>query len=153
MYDIKDLRFNAAIPIQNPDCIEFCDQLTKIFTITRPTCEEFERAKRQLLSNDSLQYIVNDYDYDYENSIFGLLESRLKNEKRFKLIDLSKQELVIQGNLPSATIKENKNLTDSDVLRITDDSNIDVSIKDDVSETKLDQKLNLSSSFPLETSN
>lgn len=135
--DEFDLRINVAIPIQNPDCDEYCDQLTSIFRITRPTCEEFERAKRPLnkekqktsfnsnhdtSNKQSIQPIHETDSYEYPNSIFGLLEARLDCLDRFKLIDLSKQSSPLQHGNFETSPHVNKEEDAINVLSITDDS-------------------------------
>lgn len=80
---------NIAIPIQNPNSKEFCDELRTLFKITNPTCEEFERAKRVFEAWTKQSYEDNknkqQQQYEYDDSVFHQLEIRLNNHTLFPL--------------------------------------------------------------------
>lgn len=89
--------YNIAIPVIKPlpqkKDSNYCEVLSQSFKLTAPTCAEFENGKSPLLpiyyKDHSL--IIGDYNSSvdanerYNNSTYGLIEERLKNEKYFPL--------------------------------------------------------------------
>lgn len=74
---------NLAIPIQNPLKGKFCKGLSDMFLMTAPTCYEFEQAKSSFSSSIVKSDDEKSGKYQYEVSIFGLLENRLSDKNRF----------------------------------------------------------------------
>ena len=69
---------NIVIPVQNVESgKEYCPVLNDYFKWTEPTSEEFERIKYGTLMGWSE---MNETDFEkYDNSLFGLLEGKIKN--------------------------------------------------------------------------
>lgn len=97
----RDKLFNIAVPVIIPLPKErnrkYCEILSKIFKLTVPTCEEFENGKSPLLPihvKDSTLYIgdykTTDANERYDNSTYGLIEKRLKDEVYFPLHSMDK---------------------------------------------------------------
>lgn len=94
--------YNVAIPVIKPLSTKkdskYCEKLSKYFKLTAPTCEEFENGKSPLLpiyvKNHKL--IVGSYNHTadanerYDNSTYGLIEKRLKDEIYFPLHSMDK---------------------------------------------------------------
>lgn len=88
----KDFNFpdavftNVAFPAFSPFEGKYSKNLCTMFTLTDPTCDEYERAKMPysiFLANP--QNKEQEESYNYQISSFGQLEKRLKDEKRFPL--------------------------------------------------------------------
>lgn len=79
---------NIAIPVPGPKKLSFCKKIDKLFKITDPTCEEFERIKMNLelgvADFDELQTPNGKYKY----SLFGLIEENLKDTDKFPLKEM-----------------------------------------------------------------
>lgn len=80
---------NLAIPVRQPLMGMYCHWLTSMFKITNPTSDELERTK--CLYDYPADSIDSDKD-DYQYSVFGQLEKRLSNRKRYPLYAVSSQK-------------------------------------------------------------
>ena len=83
---------NIAIPVKEPlSESKFCPSLCKLFHITKPTCDEFERAKQPYIYTTAKDPTIKKgkNEYRYTESIFGQLEERLKD---FKLYEIDPEE-------------------------------------------------------------
>ena len=70
---------NIAIPVQNPFNGNYCQILCNIFSISEPSCDEFEQAKQPYEIKSSTN------GYQYSSSVFGLLEQRLSDCNKFPM--------------------------------------------------------------------
>lgn len=130
--EMQKRRHNIAVPIQNPNCSDYCDKLTSIFQLSKPTCEEFERMKspfyvkvepksspssNETTSNKSLLSNLPNNETNkntYEVSIFGQLETRINNdEESFKLV-------VISSNNKKTDTTKNDDLSDHIKAEVSD---------------------------------
>lgn len=77
----RPVMINLALPVKEPLKGKYCEKLCSDFKITNPTSDELERAKCGYTAVSATSSIED----SYENSVFGQLEKRLSNRKRFKL--------------------------------------------------------------------
>lgn len=84
-----DKFYNIALPaIQDSKTCKYSNRLKSLFTITDPTCEEYERLTRHVGVNDISGIKVRTtvvQNRNYEISIFKEVEDSLKNEELFPL--------------------------------------------------------------------
>lgn len=81
----KETFNNLAIPVPGPKKEDHVKELSELFKLTDPTCEEFERIKMDLeLGIVDIADLMNPEGI-YKNSLFGLIESNLNDEDEFPL--------------------------------------------------------------------
>ena len=87
-----DKFYNIALPaIQDSKTGKYSKRLRKLFTITDPTCEEYERLTRHIGVNDISDIKIRTtvvQNRNYEISIFKEIEDSLKNEELFPLYQI-----------------------------------------------------------------
>ena len=84
MYD------NIAIPaIRGTN--KYDDELCKLFKITQPTCEEYERIRYHKVIIDS--GTVHKDSYTYKKSLFGTMESYISDTEIFPLLKIDNKPL------------------------------------------------------------
>lgn len=77
---------NLAIPVKQPLAGNYCNWLVSMFQITNPTSDELERTK---CVYDYPHSHVDSAKDDYQYSVFGQLEKRLSNRKRYPLYNIN----------------------------------------------------------------
>lgn len=81
----KETFNNLAIPVPGPKKEDHVKELSDLFKLTDPTCEEYERIKMDLeLGIVDIADLMNPEGI-YKNSLFGLIESNLNDEDEFPL--------------------------------------------------------------------
>ncbi len=94
--DNKDFNFpsskydNIAIPAIR-GTYKHDDRLCKLFKITQPTCEEYEKIRyhKIIVGSD----ITHEDSFTYKNSLFGELESFLSDTETFPLLNIENKHL------------------------------------------------------------
>ena len=84
-----DKFYNIALPaIEESKSEKYSQRLKSLFTITSPTCEEYERLNRHIGVNDisgTISRTTVIQNRKYEISIFKEIEDSLKNEELFPM--------------------------------------------------------------------
>ncbi len=76
---------NIAIPVLNPTSqTRFCPELCDMFLMTKPTCDEFERAKMPYFYSQKFGLSISNVN-QYQLSTFGQLEERLDSFPLMKI--------------------------------------------------------------------